>query len=146
MLFRSDEEGRKSQVFYELEKIWKNKQSQFLLPPQIKYMLVNDKGTKDNLVFRPNEIVKARVLLNSAIDSTLQFNWEIHEEGWNYEGGGVAHKLTQKIPTYIETIKENEVLLNAPALEGPYRIFVHINDKFGNFATANTPFYVLSNQ
>jgi hypothetical protein len=139
-----DEEGRKSQVFYELEKIWLNEPVQFNYPPQIAYMLVNDKGEKDNLVFRPNEVINARVLLNSGLDSTLQFKWEIHDEGWNYAGGGVEHNLTQKILTTIENIQKNEILFQAPALEGPYRIFVHINDTFGNFATTNTPFYVLN--
>lgn len=141
-----DEEGRKSQVFYELKNIWKNEPSRFNLPPQIKYMLVNNKGAKDNLVFRPDEVVNARVLLNSGIDSTLHFKWEIHDEGWNYAGGGAAHKLTNKISTEIENVKLNEVLFQIPTLEGPYRIFVHIYDQFGNFATTNTPFYVLNSK
>jgi len=141
-----DEEGRRSQVFYELQNIWENEPAITNLPPQIKYMLVNEKGAKDNLVFQPNEIVNARILMNSENDSKLQYEWEIHEEGWNYEGGGAAHKLTKKIPASIERIKVNEVLLQVPTLEGPYRIFAHIYDQFGNFATTNTPFYVLSNK
>ena len=141
-----DEEGRKSQVFYELKNIWRNEAGNFNQPPKIKYMLVNNRGTKDNLVFLPGELVNATVLLNSGIDSTLNFKWEIHEEGWNYAGGGAAHKLTNKISTAIETVKLNEVLFHVPALEGAYRIFVHISDQFGNFATTNTPFYVLNNK
>lgn len=139
-----DEEGRKSQVYYELQKIWKGENGHLNLPPQIKYMLVNDKGAKDNLVFPPDETVRAKVIMDSKMDTTLQFIWEIHDEGWNYAGGGVAHDPTNIIFTQIENIHENEILFKAPALEGAYRLFVHINDKYGNFATTNTPFYVLN--
>jgi len=141
-----DEQGRKSQVYYELKNIWEKNSTLINPPPQIRYMLVNDKGAKDNLVFLPNEFVNARVLLDSKIDSTLQFKWEIQEEGWNYEGGGAAHKMTNRISTTMVNIKRNEIDFQVPKREGPYRIFVHIYDQNGNFATTNTPFYVLNNK
>ncbi|SHF44004.1 Glycosyl hydrolases family 2, TIM barrel domain [Mariniphaga anaerophila] len=137
-----DEDGRKSQAYCELQKIWKKSSTSFE-PPDIKYMLVNKKGAKDNMVFLPNSLNKAEVLLNSKIDSALQIHWEIHEEGWNYEGGGAKHKITKKISVRFEQIKNNEVTFLAPEHEGPYRIFAYVYDKDGYFATTNTPFYVL---
>lgn len=138
-----DEQGRKSQAYFELHKFWSNNTPK-TEPPQIKYMLVDKKGAKDNLVFSPNEMKQAQVLLETEVDSTFQYYWEIHEEGWNYEGGGAKHKATRKIPNCFDSNLKNEVLFRVPATEGPYRIFTFIYDNFGNFATTNTPFYVLN--
>ncbi|MGC9355300.1 MAG: hypothetical protein ACP5D9_15745, partial [Mariniphaga sp.] len=139
-----DEQGRKSQVYYELQKFWRY-DSVHHEPPRLKYMLVDKKGAKDNLVFLPNELKTAQVLFNDKSDSTFQISWEIHNEGWNYEGGGAKHKPTKKIPGCIENINANEVTFRTPSTEGPYRIFAFICDDHGNFATTNTPFYVLKN-
>lgn len=140
-----DEQGRKSQVYYELQKFWKNDSTE-KAPSQLKYMLVDEKGAKDNLVYAPNELGKAQIFFNGEADSTFQINWEIHNEGWNYKGGGAKHKPTEKIPGCIENIKGNVVHFRAPSVEGPYRIFAFIYDTHGNFATTNTPFYVLRNK
>ncbi len=64
----------------------------------------------------------------------------------NGEKTTVETRTVFLIPTVIENVKLNEVLFQVSALEGPYRIFVHINDQFGNFATTNTPFYVLNSK
>jgi len=139
-----DEHGRKSQVYYELQKFW-SKNTVVQEPPRLKYMLVDNKGAKDNIVFTPNEQKKAQVFFNEKADSAFQINWEIHNEGWNYEGGGAKHKPTKKIQGCIENTNGNEVTFRAPQVEGPYRIFAFIYDDEGNFATTNTPFYVLKN-
>lgn len=138
-----DEHGRKSQIYFELKQLWGNEISN-PQPPQIRYMLVDKKGAKDNLVFVPGESKKAQVFFNSEADSAFQYYWEIHEEGWNYEGEGAKHKLTKKIPDSIENNGESEVYFTVPAIEGPYRIFVFVYDNYGNFSSANTPFYVLN--
>lgn len=140
-----DEQGRKSQVYNELQKLWSN-DSVNQEPPRLKYMLIDKKGAKDNLVFTPNELKSAQVLFHEKADSIFQISWEIHEEGWNYEGGGAKHKKTEIISGCIERIDGNEVIFRAPSVEGPYRIFAFIYDQYGNFATTNTPFYVLKNK
>ena len=141
-----DNEGRKSQVFYELQKFWSNDTTATTEPPQIRYMMIENKGANDHLVFKPNELRTAQLYFDTTTDSTFQYYWEIHNEGWNYEGGGAKHKPTEKIEGCIETTAENEVVFKAPSAEGPYRIFAFIYDKHGNFATTNTPFYVLKNK
>lgn len=141
-----DNEGRKSQVFYELQNIWTNKIDTTIFTPQIKYMLLAGKGAMDNLIFIPNEITVAQLLFENTIDSTLQYNWEIFEEEWNYRGEGEAHKLPNKISGCFEKIENSVATIKMPSVEGPYRIFVSVYDEFGNFSTTNTPFYVLNNK
>ncbi len=138
-----DEQGRKNQIYYELRNIWKNRSDTLDFPPQIKYMVLDKKGARDNLVFLPNEIVEAEVLFNNEIDSSLNYNWEIFEEEWYYEGGGKKHLLPEKINGCFINIKNSVAKVKIPSVEGPYRIFVNVYDSFGNLSTANTPFYVL---
>ncbi len=141
-----DEQGKKSQAYYELKNIWKNELNSSNLPPQVKYMLVNNLGARDNLVFKPNEIINAQLLFENEIDSTIKVNWEIYEEEWNYEGGGAEHKIANKIFDSIEKTDTAKIAFRIPVLEGPYRIFAFVYDQKGNFATANTPFYVLDSK
>ena len=141
-----DKEGRKSQVFYELQNLWKSKIDSTTFPPKIKYMLLAKKGAMDNLVFNPNEITKAQLFFENAIDSTLKYNWEIYEEEWNYGGEGVAHKMPNEILGCFEKIEDSVAIIRIPSVEGPYRVFVNVYDEQGNFATTNTPFYVLNSK
>ncbi len=107
-------------------------------------MTVNNKGARDNLIFQPNEKIQSQLLFKHNINSTLQYNWEIFEEEWNYTGGGVAHKEVKKIKINYVSFNDSIISFRVPELEGPYRLFVQVNDSKGNFATANTPFYVLN--
>ncbi len=141
-----DKEGRKSQVFYELQNLWKNNMDTTVFPPQIKYMILANKGAMDNLVFKPNELTVAQLLFENTVDSTLKYKWEIYEEEWNYGGEGAAHKLPNEILGCFEKIEDSIATIRMPSVEGPYRIFVNVYDEQGNFATTNTPFYVLNNK
>lgn len=140
-----DEKGRKSETYYELEHIWKNSKTQSDFPLRIKYMLVNEKGARNNIFFKPNELVNAKIFLENNRDSTLQFNWEIFEEEWNYPGGGVPHQRPKQIFDCFEENRNDTVIsFKTPKIEGPYRIFAYVYDQEGNFVTTNTPFYILN--
>lgn len=141
-----DELGRKSQTYYELQNIMGGGNPQMYSVPQIKYMLIGKKGARDNIVFKPNEIRRAYILLDGKPDSTLQFNWEIYEEGWNYYGANKKQKKPKQISGCFENTNDSIVTFRIPSIEGPYRIFAYVYDKKGNFATTNTPFYVLDNK
>jgi hypothetical protein len=137
-----DDQGRKTQTYYDLQRAWKNQSINTYLPPQIRYMLVDKKGASDQLVFTPNEIKNAQIFLATDYDSTLQFNWEIYEEDW-VEGIG---KKINKISDCFESIENTKATFRSPAIEGPYRIFAYVYDQHGYVASVNTPFYVMDKQ
>lgn len=137
-----DENGRKAQVFYELKKLWRNIEEPIDSIPMIKYMLVDNRGSLDNLIFEPNVQKKAELLLENEIDPTYIFEWEIYPEAWYYKEWDIEEKPKLSKTPIIKTTN-NTVLFRTPKENGPYRIFVKIIDGNGNFATANTPFYVL---
>lgn len=141
-----DEQGRKSQSYYELQNSWTNQSGKSISVPQMKYMLVENKGARDNIVFQPNEIKRAEIFFDGEIDSTLKYKWEIYEENWNYYGANAKQKVTRKISDCFESIDDCKATFRVPAVEGPYRIFAFIYDNDGNFACTNTPFYVLNNK
>lgn len=141
-----DEQGRKSQSYYELHNSWTNQSGKSFTVPQMKYMLVENKGARDNIVFKPNELKRAEIFFDGEIDSTLKYKWEIYEENWNYYGANAKQKVTRKISDCFESIDDCKVIFRVPAVEGPYRIFAFIYDNDGNFACTNTPFYVLNNK
>lgn len=141
-----DAEGRKSQTYYELLNIWKNPSDSACFAPKVRYMLIDKKGAKDLLVYKPNEIKHAQIFLDGEPDTTLQYNWEIYEENWNYKGANDKQKKASKVSGCIVNMVDNSLIFRTPTKEGPYRIFAYIYDLKGNFATTNTPFYVLNSK
>jgi len=138
-----DDEGRKSQIFYNLKSMWGKQTDPNDWPPQIKYMLIDHQGAKDTLVYQSQDVKTAQIIFDSEIDSTFQFKWEIYKEGWNYEPQK-KEKRPDRIPMEVLLQKENSITFCIPEKEGPYRLFGYAYDQKGNFATTNTPFYVLN--
>ncbi|WP_158849268.1 DUF4434 domain-containing protein [Algibacter sp. L1A34] len=140
-----DENGRKSQICYSLESVWNNKNyKNSSFSPRIKYMLVDGKGAKDNLMYKPNELKTATLFLEGKVDSTYTYKWNIYKERWYDNDSSV---VTNKPLLSSDSIQNNGKRLftfKTPLIEGPYRLFVDVYDNKGNFATSNTPFYVLN--
>jgi hypothetical protein len=114
-------------------------------PPDINYMLVDRKGAKDNIIYKPNAVVKANVfMIDSTRNNDLRFEWQIQPEDW-FRVQHVYNQKAKKPLTHLLISENNKgtVSFHTPLKEGPYRVFVTIYDKNGYFATANTPFYVV---
>ncbi|WP_299390551.1 hypothetical protein [uncultured Gelidibacter sp.] len=138
-----DEEGRKSQVYYNLKSLWGQHTSKAEMPPQIKYMLINQQGSKDTLIYNAKDIKTAQILMEDKADTTLQYKWEIFKEGWSYKVAE-KEKRPKNVPLKIIEKHDNILTFRVPEKDGPYRIFVYVYDQKGNFSTTNVPFYVLN--
>ncbi|WP_185956480.1 glycoside hydrolase family 2 TIM barrel-domain containing protein [Changchengzhania lutea] len=138
-----DEIGRKSQIYYDIESIWKFNSNYTFRTPQINYMLVDKKGAQSNLIFKPGVIKKAEILLLEAPNPSYEYKWEIYVEGWNYNQTEKENKPKQVFSSN-QNSKDSTITFKVPSIEGPYRIYVYVYDSKGNFSTANTPFYVLN--
>ena len=137
-----DDQGRKTQVYYSLKSLWGLPINENDLPPQINYMLINNQGAYDNLIYSTSEIKTAQIILESKIDTTYQFKWEVFHEGWNYNQTERENRPI-RLPINIIDKKDNSLTFSVPDKEGPYRIFGYVYDGKGNFATTNIPFYIL---
>jgi len=137
-----DQEERTSELFYTLNELWGGQMGNAKYPPKIRYMLIDEKGARDNLIYKPNMQKTAKLTFEHEIDSTYQFVWEIYAEGWDYN---IADIEKDPIKISQDTVVENSsYTFKTPSKSGPYRIFVNVYDGFGNFSTTNTPFYVLN--
>jgi len=137
-----DQEERTSELFYKLNELWGGQISNLKYPPIINYMLIDERGAKENLIYKPNMEKTAELIFEHEIDVVYQFVWEIYAEGWDYNQADI-----EKNPIKIskETVVVNSsYTFKTPSKPGPYRIFVYVHDGFGNYSTTNIPFYVLN--
>lgn len=140
-----DENGAASETVGTMQYIWTSKWPQHAAP-QINYVLVNDKGARDNILFKPDTITYARLYMANADTVGLSYKWQIKPEDW-YKTSRDANQNKQKTVEHLFISQKNTtVSFRTPLKEGPYRLFVTVYDRFGNFSTANVPFYVVDNR
>ncbi len=137
-----DENGAETEAVQVMRYIWTGKKTTERAPT-LKYMLLDGKGAKDNIIFKPNITVSSKVYFENADTAGLTFKWKILAEDWFKPNGFFSEKQPKGMDNLI--ISQNGSALNfkVPGKEGPYRIFVYVYGKNGSFATSNTPFYVL---
>jgi len=138
------ENGATSEAVGIMQYIWKS-QKPTLKAPQIKFMLVDKKGAKDNIIFTPNKRISAEVLMNNPENENneLSFSWEILPEDWYKENDTYGKKKPRNMKELFVEQNTTKVVFKTPLKEGPYRIYVTVYDKNGQFASSNTPFYVV---
>jgi hypothetical protein len=139
-----DENGAETEAVQVVRYIWTGKKTTEKAPA-LKYMLLDGKGAKDNIIFKPNITVNSKVYLENADTIGLTFKWKIFAEDWFKPNRTFNEKQPKEIKDLIMGHSGSELNFKVPDKEGPYRIFVYVYNKKGSFATSNTPFYVLNN-
>lgn len=139
-----DEHNGKSQVVDAMKYLWTGKhlESSF---PQVKYMLLNERGARDNILLSAGQTFSAKVLLLNQ-HKIKYVKWEVYPEDWYKKNNLHNDKKLQPLMQQIKTDQFLEHHFVAPAVEGPYRVFATIYDDQGNFSTCNTPFYVVTDK
>lgn len=134
--------GHKSETIKVLENLWKNSSAKTDLIG-IDYMLVDNKGAADNIIFAPNELKNAELMFSDTKIDGLKIVWEIYPGLWNIPSGEIKSVSDKSIDSFV-SFENQKASFITPVKEGPYRIFAYVYDKDGYFATTNTPFYVLN--
>jgi hypothetical protein len=137
-----DENGAASESVGAMQYVWLGKKPA-QQPPRIKYMLVNEKGARDNIMFAPGEKAIARVLMETP-GTGMRFRWLLLPEDWYKTVYVINEKKMEAITDIFTTAPDSVISFTAPAKEGPYRIFAYVYDSTGHYATCNTPVYVMS--
>jgi hypothetical protein len=138
------DDGARSASIGSLTEIW-NGPSSFQPGPPLEYMLIDQKGARDNLIYQPNTVHKAEMVLKQPAGE-LRLRWEVLPEDWYKEQRDDSNKNKISPPALDSVFSETDGLtatFRAPKTEGPYRVYCWIYDAYGNFASANTPFYVV---
>lgn len=136
------ENGSSSETVGVMQHIWTGKWPEYSAP-QIKYMLIDNKGARDNIIYKPGEAAAAEIFMLKQDSSISNIKWELYHEDW-YRKDNLKNlkKLTPIDSLFIDR-NNYKATFSTPMQEGPYRLFATIFDKSGNFATCNTPFYVV---
>jgi hypothetical protein len=111
--------------------------------PQINYMFIDNKGALDNIIYKPGKRANAEIHILKQDSSISNIKWELYHEDWYRKDNVKNLKKLTPIDSLIIDHNDFKVTFLTPSQEGPYRLFGTIFDKFGNFATCNTPFYVV---
>ncbi|MGX5858759.1 glycoside hydrolase family 2 TIM barrel-domain containing protein, partial [Dyadobacter jiangsuensis] len=138
-----DENGHPSEAVGAMRSIWTG-QSSPTTYPDIKYMLLNSQGARDNILLNPSGPASAEVLLFQGHDRIRSIRWQIFREDWYRENRANSTRKLVPLATNENSGQNLRLSFSAPKEEGPYRLFATIYDHAGNFASCNTPFYVVS--
>lgn len=110
--------------------------------PHLDSMKIGDHTAYDNVYLKKNESYTAQVWVTDADKDSIQYNWEIMQEGAAFPYGGNGEKKPPAIPHLINETSKPQITFRSPEAEGAYRLFVYAYDGNGHWATANIPFYV----
>ncbi len=137
-----DKEGAASEAVGTMQYIWTGKNTQ-AKPPQVSYMLVDNKGARGNIMFKPGETKQAAITMLNKDSSYKTIRWEMYPEDW-YKKNNVNNTIQpDSVQGLFVAGSHLSATFRTPSKEGPYRIFAILHDAHGNYTSCNTPFYVL---
>ena len=135
------ENGRKTPSVDAMQYVWTGEWPE-KRAPYLKSFVMQGKTALKNVTLNTGEAFTAQVLAESHTSEKLRYHWEIlpevprekQSDGGDYE---------ERPPTIFKMESdEHEVIMNAPAKAGEYRLFVYVYDLYNGAATANIPFKV----
>lgn len=137
-----DETGAASEPVKTMKFLWTDSMPTTRFP-EIKYMLLSEKGARDNIFLNPDEITNARIVLPETGGSFNKIKWQLFREDW-YKKDNI-NSTKKLIPLWDAVHSDGGSLatIKAPKEEGPYRLFATVYADNGTFASCNTPFYVV---
>lgn len=136
-----DQHGAKTALVQEMESCWTNRPPQHPAP-EVERLLINGKQPVDNIFLSPDTVQTAELKLTTTDTSPLRILWEVTDE--DFDPGYIANMHVYDAG--ITPQNSARITFRSPSKEGPYRIYSWVYDKYGNIATANTPFYVIENK
>lgn len=138
-----DETGAASEAVGTMRWLWTGKKTNEKYP-DIQYMLLNEKGARDNIILNTSAAASAEVLLFNNTENIKKISWNIFREDWYKKNNENSTQKLKPLKDLIQSENSLKIRFTAPSQEGPYRLFATIYDENGHFATCNTPFYVVS--
>lgn len=139
-LFTKD--GKKTQTVHEVQNLWTTNHVKFE-GANIESLQLDKKKAKDNILLKAEKEYTAEVNFSSVGTSLFwTTTWEIKPENWNISANDIE-KEPKTMKGLIMKKGQKKIAFKSPTFEGPYRLFVQVEDTNGYVATANIPFYVM---
>ncbi|MDX9847165.1 MAG: glycoside hydrolase family 2 TIM barrel-domain containing protein [Tenuifilaceae bacterium] len=136
------EKGEKTEAINVMEYLWTGKWPE-KIAPKVKNALIVDKGGRfDNVKLSANGLYTAKVEIEHFNEAILNVRAEIMPEPLELSDGGDFEQRPTTIEGLIVSATTSEVVFNAPAQKGAYRLFIYVADDNANVGTVNIPFLI----
>ena len=90
----------------------------------------------------PGSEQKATVTAADPDGQLLLIRWEVRSESGSHHEGGDREAEPPAVADAIQSTEGSSVIVRAPDVPGPYRLYVYVYDGSGGAAVANFPFLV----
>ncbi|MFA9391306.1 MAG: glycoside hydrolase family 2 TIM barrel-domain containing protein [Prolixibacteraceae bacterium] len=132
------ENGHFTETVDAMYKIWNGKWPENRCPT-LDSLRINGMKIYDIVTVAPGEEFDALCAARDYENEPLTYRWEIMPESTDLGDGGDHEDRPE---TLLNEMGEANMKIAAPLTEGPYRLFVYVNDGHDHSATANFPFMV----
>lgn len=141
--FNMFHDDQRTQTIEVMQKLWSGKEPENKAP-RIHGLMINGKNALDNVTLNSGSINKAEVIASDPDKDELKIDWELLPEPTKFGTyAGQGEVKPEGVKGFIKEQQNGQIEFEVPADEEiNYRLFVYINDKQGNIATANIPFFV----
>lgn len=133
--------GYETEVLDELQRLWTGSYPDNRAPALTAYT-ANGDDRFSNLYADARERITFETTVVDPEGDELRYDWELLPESTDIRAGGDAETRPDAVPLDTVRREDGTLVIRAPRIEGPYRMFVYVYDTSGNVATANFPFYV----
>jgi hypothetical protein len=133
--------GYETEVLDELQYLWTGEYPDNRAPALTAYT-ANGEDRYSSLIVDARDRVTFEATVTDPDGDDLRYEWELLPESTDIGAGGDAEDRPDAVD--IDRIRQDDgtLVMRAPRVEGPYRMFVYAYDGNGNVATANFPFHV----
>jgi hypothetical protein len=133
--------GYETEVLDELQYVWTGRYPDNRAPAITAYTADGD-DRYASVTVEPRARVTFEATVTDPEGEALRYEWELLPESTDIRAGGDAEARPDAVPLSVIRREGGTLVLRAPRVEGPYRLFVYAYDGHGNVATANFPFHV----
>lgn len=138
-----DKAGRCGPTVNAMHYLWTGYQQDTQAPP-LKFALLNQLGSKDNILLAGNTVAHGEAYLQGSDTTGITYRWQLLPEDYHQVNDIYSQKEVAPIPhSFIGDSTGKQVSFRTPEKEGPYRLYVYAYNRQNYFATCNIPFYVL---
>jgi hypothetical protein len=139
-----DKAGKRSETVNTMRYLWTD-QKRIAKAPPLKYILLNQLGSKDNILLAGNITARGDVYLQGTDTANITYKWQLFPEDYHQVNDIYSQKDASPIPhLFITDSTSKHITFRTPDKEGPYRLYVYAYNRHNYFASCNIPFYVLS--
>ena len=110
--------------------------------PRIESFTANGQDRYASVYAESGDVVTFEADVTDPEGASLRYEWELLPESTDIRAGGDAEARPDAVRINALRKEDGTLVMTAPNVKGPYRMFVYAYDNDRNVATANFPFYV----